>query len=192
MPFTLSHPIAVWPFRKLCGQSIPLAAWVIGTMVPDIAYFVALRPTGSLGHTLWGVCVQGLPSGLVIYALWVWVVRRPWRETFPRWAVARWEPEHKPDSQRMLTRLMGVSLGVVGGALTHILWDSFTHKTGFAVEHVSMLMRTYGGLEVYRWLQYGGGVIGLAGVCLWMCVGLLKSPASARVGGAKRYGRGVC
>jgi hypothetical protein len=187
MPFTLSHPVAVWPLRKLCGQSIPLAALVIGAMVPDIAYFVALRPTGHLGHTPWGVCVQGLPSGLVIYALWVWVVRRPWRETFPEWIVARWEPERSPAG--MVARLVRVSLGVVMGALTHIVWDSFTHKTGLVVEHMSMLTQMYGGVEVYRWLQYGGGVVGLVGVCLWMGLWLLRSPASARTGSAKRHGK---
>ncbi len=187
MPFTLSHPVAVAPLRALFGRRVPLAAWVIGAMIPDVAYFVALRPTGALGHTLWGVLLQGLPAGLGCYLLWVWVMRDALRWSMPEWIVLRL---HTPQpTSRSMWRWVGVCVGIIGGALTHLGWDSFTHATGVGVALFPMLVRSYRGLELYRWLQYGGGVMGGAGVMVWMAWALMRSEASASVEHARRFGR---
>lgn len=190
MPFTLSHPIAVAPLRWIMGRGVPLAALVIGAMVPDVAYFVALRPTGTLGHTAWGILVQGLPCGLVMYGAWVTLIQAPFRATFPAAIVARWpvrEVSHVTWS--LPSHTWRASVGVVCGAVTHVVWDSFTHATGHGVAMIPRLEAPYLGLELYRWLQYGGGLVGGAGVLLWLVVTLWRSERGDLPDGARAYGK---
>jgi Domain of unknown function (DUF4184) len=54
MPFTLAHPIAAYPLWQLSRKRLNLLGLMVGTIVPDLAYFLALRPIESFGHTLPG------------------------------------------------------------------------------------------------------------------------------------------
>jgi hypothetical protein len=63
--------------------------------------------------------------------------------------------------------------------MTHILWDSFTHPTGWFVINLPMLQTKFGSLEVYKLLQYGGGIFGLLGLSIWFLVWFQQSPQQA-------------
>jgi hypothetical protein len=66
-------------------------------------------------------------------------------------------------------------MAVVVGALTHIVWDAFTHEGARGVR-LFPLLDDFGpevaghSLELYRWLQYGSSLLGLAVVswALWL------------------------
>ena len=166
MPFTPSHAIAVAPIWTLSRRTLPLAALVIGAMVPDVAYFVALRPTGTLGHTPLGVLVQGVPSGLLLYAGWVALARDAFRRTLPAWIATRWRIRETGWSTGGHAMRAGVAVAI--GALTHIAWDTFTHATGAGVGALPVLSEAVLGRPLYKWLQYGSGVGGGLACLAWM------------------------
>src|SRR4051794_229088 len=66
MPFTGSHPAAVLP---LIGLGLPPAALVIGSMVPDLPYFLPLGH-GFQTHTLVAVFTVDPLIGVICLALW--------------------------------------------------------------------------------------------------------------------------
>jgi hypothetical protein len=45
MPFTFAHPAAVLPLRRFCPDRLVWSALVIGTVSPDLEYFVRLAPS---------------------------------------------------------------------------------------------------------------------------------------------------
>ncbi|WP_171405569.1 DUF4184 family protein [Acinetobacter sp. WCHAc010052] len=62
--------------------------------------------------------------------------------------------------------------------MTHIVWDAFTHKTGFFVQQMSFLQQMlYLGnisIPVFKFLQYLSGVLGLWVVMMF----IYKMPVS--------------
>ncbi len=170
MPFTLAHPIAIAPLWYASRRRLDLPALIVGAMVPDIAYFVVLRPVANIGHSPLGIVVQGIPAGLLLLALIQGVMRRPlvllMRALLPRTMVLygpRLHPYRFWPLQRGL--VIGVSLAL--GAGSHIVWDAFTHGDGWVVMRWSGLRAEAWGLPVYKLLQYGGGVLGLVALALW-------------------------
>ena len=65
MPFTIAHAAAALPLRK---TRLVLSALVIGTMVPDLQYFLRMAPDDRYGHSLRGALLLSLPLGLL--TLW--------------------------------------------------------------------------------------------------------------------------
>ena len=157
MPFTLAHPAAVLPVWWLVRKRLPLTGLAIGAMVPDVRYFLALRPVGTFGHTALGVLLQGVPAGLLIAAVWL-VVCGPLKRTLPSVVSARLPPR---PSMRRPGEIAAMALAVAIGGFTHLLWDGFTHQTGFAVTRWSVLEAPIGPLPLYSLLQHSGGVLGL-------------------------------
>ena len=162
MPFTFAHPAAVLPLLRR-PWAVP-AALVIGAMVPDVEYFVLLRPERTISHTALGVFAQGLPVGLVLYALWVHLWRAYAVELWPWGARVVGEAAAPTWTLRHGAR---VAASIVLGAFTHLAWDAATHEHGALVERVSALSDvwlTVGDEAVsgYRVLQHGSTVFGFA------------------------------
>jgi hypothetical protein len=60
---------------------------MIGSVMPDLEYFVMLRPSGTIGHTLPGVFLQGLPCGLALFLLIQYALSQPLLALLPNaWA----------------------------------------------------------------------------------------------------------
>jgi hypothetical protein len=78
-------------------------------------------------------------------------------------------------------RWLVVPLTLLGGALTHLVWDAFTHEGTRGVQMFPQLL-DYGpqlaghSLRLYRLLQYGSSVVGL--VVLGLALGLWLHHAS--------------
>jgi len=128
MPFTLSHPAMVVPLR---GYGLVLSALVIGSMTPDFPYFIGLSTRCQFGHTLLGLVGFDLPVGLG--ALWL----------FHRWLKLPGLSLLPFSHQRKLLRLaqqsftfrawspfIRIVLSLLIGALSHVIWDAFTHRHG--------------------------------------------------------------
>jgi Domain of unknown function (DUF4184) len=64
MPLTFAHPAVVLPLRKLLGRVGFLPALAIGSMAPDVPYFVTLGIDRHLGHSI-SLCPIALQSRLV-------------------------------------------------------------------------------------------------------------------------------
>ena len=47
------------------------------------------------------------------------------------------------------------------GMLTHVVWDAFTHNTGYFVMKIPLLQREWYGISVYKYMQHGSTCIGV-------------------------------
>jgi hypothetical protein len=105
---------------------LPLAALMIGSLSPDFAYFLPAELSRASTHNLNGICFSaaGQPG---LWLLFVRVLERPTIELLPaawRWRVPRSDP--------LSWRSLGFAgIAVIVGAVTHVLWDAFTHAHTF-------------------------------------------------------------
>lgn len=78
MAFTLAHMAAALPFyrsdkRALSRRWLQFDALLIGTMMPDLPYFIgSSAKTAYLSHQWTGVLTYNLPWGLLVFAIWYW------------------------------------------------------------------------------------------------------------------------
>jgi len=167
MPFTPSHVAAVLPFLR---TPLPAAGLVIGSMVPDLPYFVPLGVSRNLTHSLPGVVIADLPMALGALVLWTLVFQAPLRDFAPSWLRLRLPPVRRYRARHTPSTILLVILAVIVGVATHLAWDSFTHPDGWLVLHVPVLRVQLGAFTLYRWAQYASSVVGLVAVFAWMIV----------------------
>jgi hypothetical protein len=180
MPFTLAHPAAVLPLRRLrLLRTVPL---IIGAMTPDVPYYMPWRVAKYLPdvtHTLLGTITLDLPIGLLLL-FFVWLLRAP--------LVAPLGPRERAKCATAMERFGSrplnwalAPLSILVGAWTHLAWDSFTHADGWMVQRIPALSApvsffSYTG-QLCHVLQYACSVFGLAVVAIWFF--LLPVPAPA-------------
>jgi hypothetical protein len=158
VPFTGSHPAAVLPlFRPLVPSAL-----VIGSMVPDLGYYVPLPVSSPSMHTLPGVLGADLLAGLLCFVLWQVLVAPVVVAASPAGLRSRLGPD-LPVPWRSYLRPRALALTVASlwvGAATHVGWDEFTHPRRFGPAHVTWLAERHGALPGYAWAQYASGVVG--------------------------------
>lgn len=161
MPFTPSHAAAVLPFVGRRGL-VP-AALVIGSMAPDLPYFLLLGTEPGLTHSVLGVFTVDLLMALAVYVLWQGVVAPAAYAAAPAAFRARALPPAALASRfGSLSAAATVALSLVVGGLTHIAWDAFTHEGRWGAEAIPQLTQSYGRFVGYRWAQYASSALGLA------------------------------
>ena len=170
MPWTFAHPAAVLPFRKVFPRRLSFCALVIGSMSPDFPFYFGSFATSREAHTLWGLFAICLPSGLVLIEI-IRVLHRPIVDVLP-----------SPHRQRLLSLaplrsvwnpsgFFWASIALLVGGFTHLVWDSFTHESGYSVLHWPILQKKIfllgeKGFEVYEAIQVVSSVLGFGIVIL--------------------------
>jgi Domain of unknown function (DUF4184) len=166
MPFTLAHPIAILPIWLGSRKQLHLPGLILGAMIPDWEYFLALRPSGTIGHTTLGILIQGIPASIGLLLLLRYGLAQPLLALLPpRYAVRFPSPDGQPFWR--IGHLANLCLAITIGAFTHIVWDSFTHPTGWFVRHLPLLQTKFLFLPIYKILQYSGGIFGLLALLIW-------------------------
>ena len=180
MPFTLAHPAAIIPVRKLAGRWGVLSALVIGSMAPDFVYFLPIGVTGGFSHSLRGTVAFCLPAGLVVYAVFHALLREPLTALLPEAISNRIDaaPDWIP---RTLAACVALALSLIAGALTHIGWDAFTHGNTVVVRNLDVLRYplelTRGvRIPVYKLLQHLSTIGGLAVLALCVRRWIFETP----------------
>lgn len=189
MPFTLAHPAAVWPLRRVRYLApIPL---IVGSLTPDFVgfLFAPIRGAMAYSHTLAGTLLADLAMGYVL--LWLLrVLQGPL-------TVLLWEP-HRSFARQSLARYFAtracwlVALpSLIVGSWTHVVWDSFTHAGRWGVRHIPLLQQplwlsSEHPIELYHVLQYACSVIGLAVIAAWYLCSLKESGLRRDSGGRWR------
>jgi hypothetical protein len=145
-----------------------LSAAVIGSMAPDFGWFLPSRPTRFETHSLDALITFCLPVGLAAYWLFQWLVKPPIMELLPPGAYGRWRVSATPADVRSVRQWLFASVGILAGALTHLIWDAFTHEGARGVRMIPALDdavdiggRLFHGPYL---LQDGSSVIGLAAI----------------------------
>ena len=178
MPWTLSHPAAVLPLRRLVRGHSTLPRFVVGSMTPDIGYYIDRFDLSDFAHTLPGSFIACLPTG-VIMLFFFYLFFGPVCYTLP-------SPHRQsllplcPDFPTGLTPWVIILLSLLIGAWTHNFWDAFTHET-WLVCRSHPVVATAGHataaptVHVYLVLQEGSTVVGFVIVVLAYWLWLRRS-----------------
>jgi hypothetical protein len=170
MPFNLAHPAAVLPLRLLFGRVVVLPAMVIGSMAPDFVYFVPMGIHGSTSHSLKGLFSFCLPVGFLVYLVFQLWLRLPLASLLPNSVQERMKPEAEAIGLRDIPIVLG---SLLIGAITHVLWDSFTHAWSPWLSLKPVLnyeLFAVGSYQVFvfRALQQASTLLGFAFIAWWV------------------------
>src|SRR5665213_3023818 len=182
MPFTVSHVAAVLPAYRPLSRAHLFSAAVIGSMVPDFGMLLPVTFARWQTHSFRALFSFCLPVGLVAYCLTQWLIKPAVLEVLPHGPYARLRAEHPSVALRSLRAWLPVVLVLLAGAVTHLVWDGFTHENAHGVRLFPQLLN-YGpemeghSLQLYRWLQYGSSVVGLLIVAAALAQWLRHAPA---------------
>lgn len=138
MPYTLSHPAAVLPLRRLCPRYLDFSALVIGSLTPDAGYYVRRFDLASFAHTFLGSFAVCLPVGIFLLVSF-YLIRRPVCFILPTPHREALFSLCSSPLKISLRRVLIVVFCLLLGAWTHIFWDSFTHQTGWFVVRIPWL-----------------------------------------------------
>lgn len=181
MPFTLSHAAAVVPLTR---SRLVFSALVVGSMSPDIGYFIFQSTAFRFGHTLPGVLLFCVPVSLVMLWLFHSVLKYPLISLFP-----------EAHQKRLLSVAQGfrfgppphftvIVLSIILGAITHMVWDAFTHEEEWGTQSLALLRQpiwqsgTPDPLKLCDVLQHASTVLGMVLLVFWYLRWLHQQPAS--------------
>jgi membrane-bound metal-dependent hydrolase YbcI (DUF457 family) len=166
MPFTVSHAAAVLPLHRLGKHKLPLTALMVGSMAPDFGYFFSYEVSRALTHSFLGLFIFSLPVGLFVWLFYVAILEKAtitllsdrWHTRFAHTDAITWP-------------LIGrAAIAILLGAVTHLLWDSFTHRGTFVTDAFPVLLRATPGihwLPIYHLLHALSSVVGLVILTRW-------------------------
>lgn len=191
MPFTLAHPAAVLPLRRMpLMRTVPL---IIGALSPDVTYYLPWRIAKhipQISHTTFGLFVFDLPVSLLLLVL-VWLLRAPLAAPLGPATHARFCSALQRFGSRPVNWALA-PLSILVGAWTHLAWDSATHADGWTVLRVPALSApvhffSYTG-ELCHVLQYASSVFGLVVLAIWLA--RLPPEPAAEIGNGERAAGG--
>jgi hypothetical protein len=164
MPFTFAHPAIVLPLKYLPNRWTSLTALVIGSMTPDFEYFLRLRIKSIYSHTWLGLFWFDLPLGIFLFFIYQGLVKDRLIEHLPRFLNRRLIAFKQINIYNF--QYIGIiSLSILIGAGSHLLWDAFTHPTGYFVVTIPGLLEKVIFLGdqfyLYKILQHSSTVIGI-------------------------------
>ena len=177
MPYPIAHPAAVLPLIAPMGRWAVPSALVIGSIVPDLWYFVPLAAREA-SHSAAGLFLFCLPVGLVGYLMFHALLKQP--------LVALLPARLAPFGARGIPARpwAAVLLCLLVGAATHLAWDSFTHEEGWIVQAVPALQVQLFAIgaypvRVYQLLQHASTLAGTGFVIWWAWRAYKRLPAAA-------------
>lgn len=172
MPFTLAHPAAILPLSRLCPRQLSFPALVMGSLAPDVGYVFARWQVDEYSHSLVGSAVFGLPTGALMLVAFMAA-----RSRLVNWLPAHHQTRLLPLCRRPIGSVATIAFALLLGIWSHLIFDSFTHKGGWAVEEFAWLQHAvvtvkYHNFRVHHILWYGFSFAGVAWVCFaydrWM------------------------
>ncbi|MFE2065494.1 DUF4184 family protein [Streptomyces sp. NPDC059467] len=192
MPFTLSHAAAVLPAVRGDGTGrgrlVP-AVLVAGSFSPDLTYYAAsavpdAMEFGEFTHSFTGVFTVDVLFSWALVGLWV-LIREPLVALLPRARQGRVATVLRCGTPRARA---GVSVAArwyvcaVLGAITHVVWDAFTHHDRWGTRLIPAIGRDIAGVPLYTLLQYGSSAVGAAVLAVFVVRAVRRAPAGEPVG----------
>jgi len=153
-----------------------LSAVVVGAMVPDFALFFPWRMHRVETHSAAALFTFCLPVGMAAYWVFQYLIKAPVLGVLTEGAYARWRPYSSPADFASIRQWVLVAFGVLAGAVTHLVWDAFTHENARGVRLIPWLEEPIDigahHMAGVRLLQDGSSLIGLAVVLGLIVYGL--------------------
>ncbi|WP_405873844.1 MULTISPECIES: DUF4184 family protein [unclassified Streptomyces] len=189
MPFTLSHAAAMLPAVRPDGTGrgrlVP-AMLVAGSFAPDMTYYAASAVSGAMEF---GDVTHSFPGVFTVDVLVAWALVGLWlllREPLVALLPPTWQPRPaallRCGTPRARVRPSLVARWYVSaalGALTHVVWDAFTHLDRWGMRLFPVLGRDFSGFPLYWYLQYGGSAVAAVVIAVWLARALARVPAEA-------------
>lgn len=172
MPFTFAHPAIVLPLGKLGKRWFSLTGLVVGNMTPDFEYFIRMRVKSIYSHTIPGLFGFDLPLGLILVFIYQVLIKNKLIDHLPSFLHRRFFYLKNSTASLPLssTYLFKVTLSVLIGAASHLLWDGFTHPAGYFVATIPMLKSViklgHYQLYTYKLLQHLSTLTGLTVIAI--------------------------
>ncbi|WP_318218131.1 DUF4184 family protein [Streptomyces sp. SCL15-6] len=192
MPFTLSHAAAVLPAVRGDGSGrgrlVP-AALIAGSFSPDMTYYAASLVSGAMEfgdvtHSFAGVFSVDVLIAWALVGLWL-LVREPLVALLPRARQGRAAALLRCGAPRARVRPSLVGWWYVSaalGALTHVVWDAFTHLDRWGMRVFPVLGRDIAGSPLYWYLQYGGSAVAAVVIAVFLARALRRLPPAQPLG----------
>ncbi|MFJ4622767.1 DUF4184 family protein [Streptomyces sp. NPDC088812] len=192
MPFTLSHAAAVLPALRADGTGrgplVP-AVLVAGSFAPDMTYYAASVAPGAMEfgdvtHSFAGVFTVDVLVAWALVGLWL-LVREPLVALLPRARQTRPATLARCGAPRARVRpptLLWWYVSAVLGALTHVVWDAFTHLDRWGMRLFPVLGEKVAGSPLYWYLQYGGSAVAAVVIVSFVVYALRRTPVAEPAG----------
>jgi hypothetical protein len=175
MPVTPAHAVAARPLHKWL-PALPLSALVIGAMSPDYEYFLRLAPITRDAHAPNGLLFFCVPVSIVVWFVFRRLIRPALVELLPPGLSGALGPA----SRSWLLALVAVAIG----AVSHVVWDGFTHQDDWAVRAWPVLRAqpwpAILPLPWFKLLQYGSSIVGMLALAMWIVTWVRSKPETAR------------
>jgi hypothetical protein len=161
MPFTLSHPLFAAPLKKVI-PSLSLTGLILGSMAPDIEYFIAMQPFRSIGHSIPGFFLLVLPICLAFAFAFHRIIKPEIPELLPNIrGISEYAASlNRPWRMATAAEWLIFCLSLFIGFYSHVILDHFTHSGGFFVMRLPFLQSMIFGDHVYHILQLSLSVLG--------------------------------
>ena len=177
MPFTVSHVAAVLPFSRPLARWRLLSATIIGSMVPDFGFLTPWRPARIETHSAVALLTFCLPVGLATFWVFQLLIKTAVDEILPNGAYARWREFAAPADIGSVKQWVLAACGIEIGAITHLIWDAFTHEGARGVRMIPLLddpLVDIAGHHLVgsRFLQDASSLVGLLLVLATVAYGL--------------------
>jgi hypothetical protein len=158
VPYPFAHPVAVLPLVQPMGRFAVPSALVIGSVVPDLWYFVPFVSRAD-SHGAAGLFWFCLPAGLAAYVMFHLLLKEP--------LIALLSPRLGSFTCAGLPAVPwhAVVVSLLVGAITHLLWDGATHSNDHAHHG-------------HNWLQHVNTALGTAILAWWIWRKLSRAPAA--------------
>lgn len=175
MPFTVSHIVAALPLNKGIGKYskfTALSPLIIGSMTPDIAYLTPFLVHQRMdSHSLIAIYLFCIPMGLTVYFLYHLLMAPVVVSCLPK-SIQRHLNSDLFIGKLPTTPAHVIVISLVLGALTHIIWDFFTHSYGIP-QHIAWMatpLMNIDGFDImpYRVLQLLSSILGLGLLLYWL------------------------
>lgn len=152
---------------------------MVGSMSPDFGYVFSYEASRALTHSFHGLFVFSLPTGLAVWLFYVAVLEKATITLLSD----RWHTRFAHTEAITPSLLLRAAVAIWLGAVTHLLWDSFTHRGTFATDAIPALLGPTPGfawLPIYHLLHGLSSLVGLIILAMWMR-GLQRQPARSLV-----------
>ena len=163
MPFTFAHPAIVLPLARLPKKYISLTGLVAGSIAPDFEYFIRMKPVSHYSHTLPGIILFNIPAAIIISFTFHYFVKNQLIDHLPLRLYSRFHHYKSSNWTSYFKKyFLPFLFSVAIGSFSHILWDSFTHETGFFVRLFPFLNAKVSHFPLFRLIQHGSTIAGFA------------------------------
>jgi len=194
MPFTLSHPAAIVPLVRWTQHPLFVVTLVIGSIAPDIGYYLRMFTLATMAHSFAGTLLISAPAGMLLLGS-VLFAKEPMLFLMPSRFRGHVAASLTLPSKAFPALVLQLYFWTWVGALTHVAWDSFTHRTGWMVERLPALQASFSistevSFPLYYAFQQTSTLFGFVIVLFVFyryCVKTVPLPENAR-GDTLRYG----